>query len=372
MKNIIVRAVTNGMYDLQGNRVAFGNIIIAYLRVLLGIAPGTKESGLFKKAGAWLLQRLRHEYKRSADGVVREIILPKFKDPKLSALLTGKKLLTDRAVMFLAGLYSDMLDKENKCKLEMVSVLDEFGLEPWHKLLKGIAGISGGNGAVLLGYLDRELIMNAPTHMDAIRLVFAYGGMRPHKDGRAIGRFAEHLVVQKYRDKDGDECEKKGLAFNPFLKTRLLMDVGGCLCRIGNERYKPVYDDWKDIYTKDPEKKKAMRPVLNKKGEPVLDKKGKPKMVKAYPKIRIHRMALRRMVQAFLADFIVRWREMEGKTGDRPDICTKDLDALDKDGPGTKAYNKKMAEGRPKKARKKKSEFFDDNDGEAETADAAS
>ena len=105
-------------------------------------------------------------------------------------------------------------------------------------------------------------------------------------DGRRRGRFKEHLVDREYTDKDGKQQLKKGITFNPFLKTKLVGVLGGCLMKTKGE-YKGVYDGYKhrlENHPKHAEKSKGHR----------------------------HNMAVRYMIKIFVQDLWLKWREVAG------------------------------------------------------------
>ncbi len=105
-----------------------------------------------------------------------------------------------------------------------------------------------------------------------------------HNGGRS--RRKEHLVDVKYTDKDGKEKIRKGITFNPFLKTKLVGVLGTCFLRSRGCQYRKCYDDYKhrlENHPKHIEKSKGHR----------------------------HNMAIRYMVKIFLIDLYSHWRKLE-------------------------------------------------------------
>lgn len=53
-----------------------------------------------------------------------------------------------------------------------------------------------------------------------------------------------HLVDRAYTNKKGEETTRKGITFNPFLKTKLVGVLGSVFIKLGGA-YREVYDGYK-------------------------------------------------------------------------------------------------------------------------------
>ena len=80
---------------------------------------------------------------------------------------------------------------------------------------------------------------------------------------------------------------KKGITFNPFLKTKLVGVLGSSFLRAGENVYSTIYRDYKNRLENHPKH---------------IDKS----------KGHRHNMAVRYMVKQFLVDLHSAWREIEG------------------------------------------------------------
>ncbi len=109
-----------------------------------------------------------------------------------------------------------------------------------------------------------------------------------HCGGRS--RRKEHLRDVEYKDKDGKTQTKKGITFNPFLKTKLTGVLGPSFLKVKESPYKDVYYDYKHRLESHP-----------KYGLETDTSKG-----------RRHNMAIRYAVKRFLVDLYVAWRTIEG------------------------------------------------------------
>ena len=113
----------------------------------------------------------------------------------------------------------------------------------------------------------------------------AYAGLDV-VNGKGRSRQKEHLVDQTYLDAQGKEQTKKGISFNPFVKTKLVGVLGSSFIKSGGP-YREVYDNYKHRLQHMPahaEKSKG----------------------------HIHNMSVRYMVKRFLTDLYKVWRELEG------------------------------------------------------------
>ena len=112
-----------------------------------------------------------------------------------------------------------------------------------------------------------------------------YAGLDVACDGKGRSRKQEHLVNREYTTADGEIKERRGITFNPFLKTKLMGVLATSFLRVGENPYRTIYDNYKHR-------------LQSKWGD---ERKG-----------HIHNASLRYMVKIFLIDLYSNWRQIEG------------------------------------------------------------
>lgn len=106
-------------------------------------------------------------------------------------------------------------------------------------------------------------------------------------------RFSEHgrrmgdTEMFDYVDKDGNVKQKRGLTYNPVLKTKLMGVLSGCLIKAKDPIYTEIYYDYKSR----------------------LDKE---QWSKDFTPAHKNMMAQRYMIKQYLRNLWVKWRELEG------------------------------------------------------------
>lgn len=101
------------------------------------------------------------------------------------------------------------------------------------------------------------------------------------------GRRKGDTEMFEYTDKDGKKAMKRGITYNPVLKTKLMGVLTGCLLKAKDPTYSTIYYDYRAR----------------------LDKEGKYKNATDGHK---NMMAQRYMIKQFLRNLWVAWRELEG------------------------------------------------------------
>lgn len=107
------------------------------------------------------------------------------------------------------------------------------------------------------------------------------------------GRRKGDTEMFEYVDKDGKRAMKRGLTYNPVLKTKLMGVLTGCLLKAKDPTYSNIYYDYKRR----------------------LDENVRTKDLTAGHK---NMMAQRYMIKQFLRNMWVTWRELEGLEVDEP------------------------------------------------------
>lgn len=256
-----LKSVVTSAYDCQKLRVSVGNRIVqAYLQGQ-GVEPGEKPDEETEN----ILKLLREEFKRVTDGL----------------LVTNRRkfkptpVLTSFALAIMVEQYEALLRAENR---QMGSIEDELETMPiWNEFLSGVRGCGPTMAGVILSRFDIHKA-ERPSQF------WAYAGYDVAADGRGRSRRKEHLVTRTYTDREGNESERQGITFDPFLKTKLYV-LATSFIKAGGP-YRTVYDGYK------------------------LRLESHPNWVEKTKSHR-HNAAMRYMIKMFLLDLWTRWREIE-------------------------------------------------------------
>ena len=101
------------------------------------------------------------------------------------------------------------------------------------------------------------------------------------------GRRKGDTEMFEYTTKDGEKATKRGITYNPILKTKLMGVLTGCLLKAKDPTYSTIYYDYRARLDNSPEHK---------------DKKDGHKSM----------MAQRYMIKQFLRNLWTTWRTIEG------------------------------------------------------------
>lgn len=275
MDKSILRSMVKSFYDAQKLRIEVGNRICQNVRVRLGQKPGTKTEDMDEKAQN-LLASLVVEYKRIADALTTSS-----NREKIKAIQAGDGIITDLFEYNLVGYYVSLLASEMQLEEAIRDAVETFPI--WEKFLAGVRGCGPLMAAVIISELD-------PHKAAHVSSFWRYAGLDVVVDelGRCEGRSRKqhHLVERTYINKNGEEATRKGIAFNPLLKTKLVGVLGSVFIKLGGE-YRQVYDSYKFRLEHRP------------------DTAGLTKGHK-------HNRAVRYMIKIFLRDLWLAWREVEG------------------------------------------------------------
>ena len=265
-----IKPIVRGAYDLQKLRIQMGGRIVVNFKAKLGIKPSMKED-LADADAKRILEYLKEEYTLITDGMAT---FPRtFKK-------NGDNLISDMAELVLVDQYFRFEKEETKSFNQLKKVLKIYPI--YTQFLEEIYGI----GHTMAGVIISEIDIHKAKYPSSI---WAYAGLDVASDGQGRSRKKEHLTDQAYIDKDGKEQTKKGITFNPFLKTKLVGVLGSSFIKQSAEKckYRKIYDDYKNRLENHPnhiEKSKGHR----------------------------HNMAVRYMVKMFIVDLYNAWRTMEG------------------------------------------------------------
>ena len=324
-----IAAIVSGLYDLQQLRIMEGNRIVASYRVKLGIQPSQSEDEAESFAAKVLLD-LRASYDRITDGIVAGM-LPRFNK------FQGDPMISNYAELCLYHGYVNLLGQEQQMSEALPKLLK--GIPIWDQFLEGVKGCGPMISAIIIAKLDPAKATYPSSFWKYAGLDVAPDGRgrRNYTSGDAKLGYTSHLVQREYINKAGEQAFKMGITYNPFVKTKLLGVLAGSFLKCKNEKYAPIYYDYKNrcenhskhanwilhpdtdmdkfplsaprFYQEVPMNaimdsgKKSF--TLNFNGVIVYYVAGKTKQHR-------HNMALRYMIKRFLVDLHLVWRAIEG------------------------------------------------------------
>lgn len=306
--NSDLKTMVRSVYDLQKLRIQQGNRIVANFKAKLGQAPSESEETLDNASKALLLkfrskdklmttgaiealETLDGEEAESEDakkekataGIVTLLLakhyatmVPDGELPKPKAF-KGNAVISNYTELCLIQQYKEIQKQEETQFKRLAIALKDFPVyNLWLEKVKGV-------GPAMAGILISELDVSKAEYASSFQM---YAGMDVGPDGKGRSKQAAHLVEKHYKDRDGKDQVRKGITFNPFLKTKLLGVLGGSFLRTRSP-YADVYNNYKNRLA------------------------NHPAHVTKTPLHR-HRMANRYMVKIFLQDFWCEWRMIEG------------------------------------------------------------
>lgn len=287
----MIRPLVRGVYDAQKLRIEMGNRLCANFKAKLGVEPSVSEDEQLAPDAEELLKTLKIAYKNLGTAVAE------FKKMKNhSVQFTGNEVISDFTELCLVEQYLDLEDQERRSFKRILTVLESVPV--YTQYLSKVKGI----GPAMAGVIISEIDIHKATYPSSI---WMYAGLDVAADGRGRSRRDEHLVERAYVDKEGVDKVRKGITFNPWLKTKLVGVLAPSFLRAGNEQYRAVYDGYKNRL-----ENHARYGLAN---EATLKSEMAEKGFKKYsPKSHRHNMAMRYVVKIFLIDLHREWRKLEG------------------------------------------------------------
>jgi len=265
IQNAMLKAAVNGFYSMQKTRIRVGNNVVANFKIKIGQEPSKSEETLDTDAKL-LLRNLRTSYKKITDGIVG-MTPRKFKEDGL---------ISEYSEFSLIQQYFDLVAAEENALKQITYAVKKFPI--YKHFLEDVKGVGPTMAAVIISGFDIHKAQYASS-------LWAYAGLDV-VGNKGRSRIKEHLVDQTYLDAEGKEQIKKGISFNPFMKTKLIGVLGSSFVKT-NGVYREVYDNYKHRIQHMPahaEKTKA----------------------------HINNMAIRYTVKRFLVDLYTAWRTLEG------------------------------------------------------------
>jgi len=265
-----LKTIVRGAYDIQKNRIQTGNRLVSNFKAKLGQAPSEKENTI-DKDGQKLLENLRRSHKLLTDGVASFPRQSTFK---------GDEVISDYTELCLVDNYLELEQQEKSHFRRLGNILKDYPI--YNEFLVGIRGV----GPAMAGVIISEMDITKAEYPSSLH---KYAGVDVASDGQGRSRRKEHLEDSQYTDAEGEIKTKKGITFNPFLKTKLVGVLGSSFIKQPADKckYRQVYDDYKHrIEHMDAHKEKS--------------------------KGHRHNMAARYMIKIFLIDLYNEWRRIEG------------------------------------------------------------
>jgi hypothetical protein len=265
-----LKTIVRGAYDIQKNRIQTGNRIVGNFKAKLGQAPSEKEDTIDKE-GQQVLLNLRRSHKLLTEGVAS---FPR------QATFKGDEVISDYTELCLVDNYLELEAQEKAHFRRLGNILKGYPI--YNEFLEGVTGVGPAMAGVMLSEIDI-------TKAEYPSSLHKYAGLDVASDGQGRSRRKEHLEDSEYTDKDGEVKTKKGITFNPFLKTKLVGVLGSSFIKQSPDKcvYRKIYDDYKHrLEHMDAHKEKS--------------------------KGHRHNMSVRYMVKIFLVDLYNAWRRLEG------------------------------------------------------------
>ena len=172
--------------------------------------------------------------------------------------------------------YFDLVETEEPALKQITYTVKQFPI--YSAFLEDVKGVGPTMAAVIISGFDIHKAQYASS-------LWAYAGLDVVGD-KGRSRIKEHLVDQTYIDAEGKEQTKKGISFNPFIKTKLIGVLGSSFVKT-NGKYREIYDNYKHRISNMPAHAEKTKAHLNN-------------------------MAIRYTVKRFLVDLYVAWRTLEG------------------------------------------------------------
>ncbi len=304
-----LRTIVRGAYDIQKLRIMMGNRIIAQFKAKLGQQPSHTEEEDLDDESKSLLDDLRAEFKKLMDGV-KKVKLATFKASPLISTFTEFSLLQN---------YLELEESEKRHFSNLAKILTEYPI--YTQWLSNVSGI----GPALAGVIISEIDITKATYPSSL---WQYAGLGVESDGRGTSKRSEHLKDIAYTDKDGKPAVRKGILFNPFLKTKLMGVLSGSFLKSGMSvrKVQAIGKDGKPAFKKDGTPK--MVTEKDPKGNSIPNREKCSPYALCYLDYRnrlqnhpnwkdktkghIHNASLRYMIKRFLVDLHMAWRAIAG------------------------------------------------------------
>lgn len=274
------------LYDLQKQRQALGNRLVASFRSKLGMAPSEAEANQdddIKK----VFDIVRKDYNKITEGVVGVTGADGSIKVPTARRFKPQGCITTVAEFSLIHYYISLKEQEQEHMNKLLpNTLKGFIIYEYY--LKHVRGIGPAMAAALVRYMDIKKARYPSSFVCYIGLdvVHTRDVATDKMVGRGRGRYKDHLVPRQYTSAAGEQRDTMGVSFNPFLKTKLVGVLGGSFLKC-NSPYAEIYNNYKTRLENHPKYSQVS-------------------------KGHRHNMALRYMVKQFIIDLFVNWRIILG------------------------------------------------------------
>ena len=244
-----IKALVNGFYDFQLHRIRLGNVLCANFYNKIGIKPGQKvDAKELETIKQVILTKLKTEHKLLADALTQKSIklgsIQQFNREKFDELIEGAEkrgIISTIAEYKMVTNYLLVRQHEEELKKGFADILTKFRL--WNEYLNLIPGIGPTLGAIIVASFD---IYKA----DHVSSFWKFAGIDSVQfrefdgkwDGRARGKYKEHVIKREYTNKEGETKEKDSLTYGPWLHSKLLKVMSECLIKLNTVNHKITVD----------------------------------------------------------------------------------------------------------------------------------
>lgn len=300
-----LRNLISGYYDIQKLRIATGNRIVQSFNIQMGQEPQKSQEEMDKEAQT-MIQILRTEYSRITDAYTEGSCIVKKgrgktmqektvyvkKEKNIGKIISQLNENKDADIIYikskmdydLMSTYIDLLDTEENTKKIVSKEVEKHPM--WDAFFKDVTGCGPLMSAVCIAYFD----IDKARHVSSF---WKYAGLDTvdvqKDDGSHIreGRSKRHTEMFEYTASDGEIKEKRGITYNPVLKTKLVGVLGPSFLKKPGCKYEQIYRDYHNR----------------------LDNRSDSGSLSD---LRKYRMSVRYMIKQFLRDCWVTWRALEG------------------------------------------------------------
>lgn len=299
MDKYIIRDVLDALYDMQKLRIASGNRLYQIFKDKSDADSTIKdeiEKEKLKESGEEdALDAKANEILKTVNSEYKELTAYMVDNNKTIASALKKietiKILTKTDYSMVKA-YNLLLESEESYKKVLEANIKDHPV--FTGFLSQVKGCGPMMSANILAYLDPYKARHASSFrkyagLDVVATKDKDGNPVLDSDGNMVthGRKMGDTEDYEYIDKNGNKAIKKGLTYNPKLKSKLIGVLASGMIKAKDPVYTKIYYDYKlrlENHPKHREKSAAHR----------------------------NNMALRYMIQKFLSNLWAYWRELEG------------------------------------------------------------
>jgi hypothetical protein len=187
------------------------------------------------------------------------------------------------------------LEREEAAQFRLLGdLLEEIPTYTWLKDQRGV-------GPALAGALISRLDPHKARHISGL---WKYSGLDVAADGRGRSRREEHLVERTYTNKAGKQATRRGITYDPWLKSKLFVLAASFLR--AKSPWAEIYRQYRHRLETDPRRVKLTVAEWKKRHAAGDD------TAALWPPGRIDMASKRYMLKQFLAALWAEWRRLEG------------------------------------------------------------